>query len=88
MEAKRGAENRIRGCCGGDGWQANLAKKNPYKVEIVETEEGRAVVVTYGDGEIVRKLVDPSEKPRRKPRKPFARAWSGDRLNKTHRKQI
>jgi hypothetical protein len=59
----------------------------PYSVEILETDQGRAVVVTFGNGEIVRKIIDPSEKPKRKPRRPVARARS-DRLNKTRKKQI
>ena len=34
----------------------------------------RFVVATYLDGEVVRKQIDQNDRPRRKPRKPFARA--------------
>jgi hypothetical protein len=43
-------------------------------VEVIEKEDGRFVVVTYADGEVVQKRIEPNQKPRRKPRKPFARA--------------
>jgi hypothetical protein len=39
-------------------------------------------VLTYADGEVVRRTIDPSEKPRRKPRKPVARART-EWINKT-----
>jgi hypothetical protein len=42
------------------------------------------MVGTYADGSIVRKP-DPNERPRRKPRKPIARATVGF-LDKTRRK--
>jgi|1185.fasta_scaffold1357177_2 hypothetical protein len=59
----------------------------PRSVEVVDTAEGRFVVATYPDGSVVRKLVDPNERPRRKPRKPIARA-SGASWDKTRKKQI
>jgi hypothetical protein len=44
-------------------------------IEVDENAEGRFVVETYEDGTIIRRRVEKSATPRRKPRKPFARAW-------------
>jgi hypothetical protein len=44
-------------------------------IEVDEDEEGRFVVETYEDGTVVRRRVEKDAAPRRKPRKPFARAW-------------
>lgn len=50
-----------------------MAKGKPASIEVQETEEGRLVVMTYADGEVVRKLIDLKARPKRRPRKPFAR---------------
>jgi hypothetical protein len=47
-------------------------------VEVKESAEGRFIVETYDDGTVVRRRVEEGGKPRRKPRKPFARAWRPD----------
>jgi hypothetical protein len=54
---------------------------------VVDAPEGRVLIATYADGEIVRTIVDPNRKPRRKPRKPFARA-TVERLDKTRKKRF
>ena len=64
-----------------------MSKGKPESIEVVENAEGRFVIATYPDGEVVMKPVDPNERQRRKPRKPFARART-DFLNKTRKKQI
>ena len=64
-----------------------VSKGRPHSIEVVEERGERFVVATYADGLVVRTRVDPNERPRRKPRKPIARATVGF-LNKTRRKQI
>jgi hypothetical protein len=64
-----------------------MPKDTPRSIEVVEERGERFVVATYPDGSVVRKLVDPNERPRRKPRKPITRART-ESLNKTKRKQI
>jgi hypothetical protein len=60
----------------------------PQSIEVVENAGGRRyIVATYADGKVVRKLINPNERPRRKPRKPFARAKTGH-LDKEKKKQI
>ena len=49
-----------------------MPKGKPRNIEVVDDAGGRFVVETYADGEVVRK--NQNEVPRRKPRKPFARA--------------
>ena len=51
-----------------------MPKGKPLNVEVVEKEGCRFVIAVYADGEIVQKRIDPYQKPKRKPRKPFARA--------------
>jgi hypothetical protein len=63
-----------------------VAKGPPISIEIVEEAEGRFVVTTFPDGEVVRRLVDPRAKPRKKPRKPYARAYS-EKIDKTRKKR-
>jgi hypothetical protein len=64
-----------------------VSKGRPHSIEVVEDRGERFVVATYPDGSVVRKAVDPNERPKRKPRKPIARART-DSLDKTRRKQI
>ena len=53
-----------------------MARKGRIRhVEVTETAEGRYVVTTYEDASVVRRRVEEGSAPRRKPRKPFARAW-------------
>jgi hypothetical protein len=62
-------------------------KGRPRDIEVVEERGERFVVATYADGSVVRKRVDPNERPRRQPRKPIARART-ESLDKTTKKQI
>lgn len=50
-------------------------KARVLDVRITDNSEGRFVVETYDDGTVVRRRVEKDAKPRRKPRKPIARAW-------------
>ena len=63
------------------------AKGRPESIEVIEEGGERFVEATYADGSIVRKRVDPNKRPKRKPRKPIARART-ESLDKTRRKQI
>lgn len=51
-----------------------MAKGKPRSVKVVQKAGHRFVVVTYADGEVVSKQIYPNEQPRRKSRKPYARA--------------
>jgi hypothetical protein len=64
-----------------------MSKRKPLQIEILETEAGRLVVATYEDGEVIRTPVDPTLKPRRKPRKPYARAKT-DWMDHTRKKRF
>src|SRR4051812_2614423 len=64
-----------------------MAKGKPRSIVVVEERGERFVVAAYPDGSVVKKRVDPNERPSRKPRKPIARART-ESLNKTKRKQI
>lgn len=44
-------------------------------IRVTETSEGRFIVETYDDGMVVRRRINKGARPRRKPRKPIARAW-------------
>jgi hypothetical protein len=59
----------------------------PVSIEVHDEPGGRFVVATFADGEVVRTLVDPDEKPKRKPRKPYARA-SSKKIDRTRRKRF
>jgi hypothetical protein len=50
-------------------------KPRVRNIEIDEDDDGRFVLETHDDGTIVRRRVEKGATPRRKPRKPFARAW-------------
>ena len=64
-----------------------MPKGKPRSVKVVERAGCRFIVATYVDGEVVCKKIDPNERPRRKPRKPFARARAPS-LDRTRKKQI
>jgi hypothetical protein len=51
-----------------------VPKGKPSNVEVIEKAGCRFVIATYANGEIVQKRIEPDQKPKRKPRKPFARA--------------
>ena len=49
----------------GSGARAdNVPKGKPRNVEAIEKEGGRFVIVTYADGEVVQKRIEPNQKPR------------------------
>ena len=45
-----------------------MMTRKTISVEVIEEQQGRIVVTTYTNGEVVRTLVDPSKKATRKPR--------------------
>jgi hypothetical protein len=47
--------------------------RKPVSIEVVEEGSERYVVLTYADGEIVKRRVDPARKARRRPRIPQTR---------------
>ena len=61
--------------------------KKPVSVKVVEEDGVRVVIAIYADGEVKRTRVDPTKKPARKPRKPFARARTED-LDRSRKKRF
>jgi hypothetical protein len=61
--------------------------RKPISVRVIEEDGARIVVATYAGGDEKRTPVDPSQKPRRKPRKPYARARS-EKLDRTRKKRF
>jgi hypothetical protein len=59
--------------------------RKPKSVEVIDEGDERVIVTTFADGEVSRTTVQPDQKPRRRPRRPWARAGL-DRFNKTKRK--
>jgi hypothetical protein len=49
-------------------------KAKPESIEVIDSAGGRFVIATYADGSTTRRAVEANERPKRKPRKPFARA--------------
>jgi hypothetical protein len=49
-----------------------MARK-PFSVRIIEMRKQRYIETVYRDGEVVLTLIDPLQKPARRPRRPFAR---------------
>jgi len=47
--------------------------RKPVRIEVVEEGGERYVVLTYADGEIVKRRVEPARKARRRPRIPQTR---------------
>jgi hypothetical protein len=60
-------------------------KRNPVGIEVVDEAEGRFMVYTYTDGEVVRKPVV-RKKPARRPRRPPTKVFSTDK-DRTRNKQ-
>jgi hypothetical protein len=58
-------------------------KAHVQDIQVVEDPEGRFVVETYDDGTVIRRRVEDDRTPRRKPRKPFARAWRPEEKQET-----
>jgi hypothetical protein len=49
-----------------------MRKRRAIDIQVRDTSEGRVVISRYADGQERRATVVPNQKPRRKPRKPFA----------------
>jgi hypothetical protein len=50
--------------------------RKPVTVEVEGEGDARYVVLTYANGDVVRRRVDPDQKPRRRPRRPPTRIQS------------
>jgi hypothetical protein len=64
-----------------------MPKAKPSRIEVVEAADGRFVQATYPDGEVVRTPIDADAKPRRNPRRPYAKAGL-DRMDRTKKKRF
>jgi hypothetical protein len=64
-----------------------MPKAKPSRIEVVEAGDGRFVQATYPDGEVVRTPIGADAKPRRKPRRPYAKAGL-DRMDRTKKKRF
>jgi hypothetical protein len=62
-------------------------KKKPVSVEVRDEADGRFVILTFANGDVVRKLVDPEMKPPRQPRRPPTKLGL-ELLDKTRRKRV
>jgi hypothetical protein len=61
--------------------------RKPISVEVKDEADGRFVILTYANGDVVRERVDPKKKPARRPRRPPVKlGFEG--LDKTRRKRI
>jgi hypothetical protein len=61
-----------------------MARK-PMSIEVIQDGEQRFVETVFDDGEVERSLIDPTKRPKRRPRKPIARARIPDY---THKKRF
>jgi hypothetical protein len=57
--------------------------RKPLSFEVIEEGNQRFVKTIFDDGEVVRTLIDPNKKPKRRPRRPISRV-----IDYTKRKQI
>ncbi len=64
-----------------------MPRRKPVGIEVVEDAEGRFVVSTYADGEVVREAVDTARKALRQPRRP-QRKLNSERMNRTKKKSF
>jgi hypothetical protein len=62
-------------------------RRKPISVEVKDEADGRFVILTYANGDVVRELVDPKKKPTRRPRRPPTKLGL-EGLDKTRRKRI
>jgi hypothetical protein len=70
----------------GIGSRQSVSRK-PISVEVRDDSDGRFVILTYANGDIVRERVDPEQKPTRRPRRPPTKLGL-EELDKTRRKRI
>jgi hypothetical protein len=62
-----------------------MVKRTPVGVEVVDEADGRFVVLTYADGEVVREPVV-RKKPARRPRRPPTKVFAA-KMDRTRKKQ-
>ena len=62
-----------------------MVRRKPVGVEVVDEPEGRFVVRTYADGEVVREPVV-RKKPARRPRRPPTKVFAAG-MDRTRKKQ-
>jgi hypothetical protein len=61
--------------------------RKPISVEVKDEADGRFVILTYANSDVVRERVDPKKKPTRRPRRPPTKLGL-EGLDKTRRKRI
>jgi hypothetical protein len=61
--------------------------RKPISVEVKDEADGRFVVLTYANSDVVRARVDPNKKSTRRPRRPTTKLGL-EGLDKTRRKRI
>jgi hypothetical protein len=61
--------------------------RKPISIEVKDEADGRFVILTYANSDVVRRLVDLKKKPSRRPRRPPTKLGL-ERLDKTRRKRI
>jgi hypothetical protein len=61
--------------------------RKPISVEVRDEADGRFVILTYANNDVVRERVDPKKKPTRRPRRPPT-SLGLEALDKTRRKRI
>jgi hypothetical protein len=61
--------------------------RKPISVEVKDEADGRFVIRTYANNEVIRERVDPKKKPTRRPRRPPTKLGL-EVLDKTRRKRI
>jgi hypothetical protein len=62
-------------------------KRKPISVEVKDEADGRFVILTDANSDVVRERVDPKKKPTRRPRRPPTKLGL-EALDKTRRKRI
>ena len=61
--------------------------RKPISVEVKDEADGRFVILTYANSDVVRERVDPKKKPTRRPRRPPTKLGL-EGLGKTRKKRI
>ena len=64
-----------------------MAKRKPVSVTVVDEGEGRVLILKYANGDELREVVDPKQKPARKPRRPPQRLKT-EGFNRTRQKRF
>ena len=61
--------------------------RKPISIEVKDEPDGRFVILTYANGDVVRERVDSDKKPTRRPRRPPTKLGL-EQVDKTRRKRI